>query len=378
MKKTKLLFTIPNFDTAGSGILLYKTILQLDRDRFEPHICCMHDQGNFFKTIEALNIPIHIYDYTTPMVPRLKGLANAWKISRFFKKHDFDLIFSFHYSSDYSEGLAAKLAGIPWMYIKKNMSWHGPSHNSWKLRTFFASGIVAQNKDMVKQFFPGLKKVTMIPSGVDTEEFHPQEKAAYLYDELNIPKDARILLTVANLVPVKGIETLIDAFAAYAASHTEKPLRLLIVGDNTNEYGQFLVEKVNEMDLSEQVLFTGKRPDVPAFQSIADIFVIPTLNEGRQEGSPVALLEAMASGTYVLATDVAGIRDQLVDLPGQLFEAKDTAALTQKIEQALALDAEGYQAVIDKQLEIIRSTYTMEHIGRQYEAVYLKVLGHGV
>ena len=48
----KILYTIPNFDTAGSGRALFNIASNLDRDKFEPHICCSHDRGDFFKIIK--------------------------------------------------------------------------------------------------------------------------------------------------------------------------------------------------------------------------------------------------------------------------------------------------------------------------------------
>ena len=76
------------------------------------------------------------------MIPRLKGIYNCYQLSKFFRKLKIDLIHSFHYSSDYSEALAAKLAGIPWIYTKKNMNWEevlkmDGEFDQFLLRTYF-------------------------------------------------------------------------------------------------------------------------------------------------------------------------------------------------------------------------------------------------
>ncbi len=121
-----------------------------------------------------------------------------------------------------------------------------------------------------------------------------------------------MILCVANLVPIKGIEVLIHA---YKELIIEKPgaYTLLIVGDNNNEYGSKLGSMVKEMRLEGNVIFAGKQQNIPDFHAIADVFVLPTLNEGRREGSPVALLEALACGTISIASNIPGIRDQLCD-----------------------------------------------------------------
>ena len=152
-QRIKILYSIPNFDTAGSGKALLKVAQNLNRDVFEVHIMCMHKKGEFFKVVKDSGIPVHIVQYTTPMKPYFKGLWNCFKISRVFKKIAPDIIHSFHYGADYSEPLAAKMAGIKWIYTKKNMNWGGASKNGWRVRSFLATKIIAQNTDMMDLFF---------------------------------------------------------------------------------------------------------------------------------------------------------------------------------------------------------------------------------
>ena len=104
--KIRILFSIPNFDTAGSGKALLNIATRLNNNQFEPHICCNHDKGEFFSTVKSSGIPIHIYQTTTDMKPRIKGLLKCWEIAIFFKQLKINLIHSFHYAPDYSEALA--------------------------------------------------------------------------------------------------------------------------------------------------------------------------------------------------------------------------------------------------------------------------------
>ncbi len=367
--KIKILYTIPNFDTAGSGKAMLKIAQRLDTTSFEPHFCCFHDRGKFFEVVKASGIPVHIYPYTTPMIPRIKGLRNAWKISRFFKKEKFDIIHSFHYSDDYSEGLAAKLAGIKWIFTKKNMNWGA---KSWKMRSKMAAGIVAQNTDMIKSFFPDWNNVSLIGRGVDTTEFKPFPKSETLLSEFGLDQSNKIIISVANLVPVKGIEYLIQAFELVV--HKMPGLKLFIIGDDNNDYGNELKEYVNQHELNHHVVFTGRRMDINQFHSIANLFVLPTLNKGRQEGSPVALLEAMASGSLSIASNVAGIRDQLSTLPDQLFIPANAKHLADKIEHYIGLDPSAANEIIQKQSEIIGNNYTIQHEVKKHEAFYKSIL----
>ena len=84
-KKIKILFTIPNFDTAGSGKALLKVALSLNKEIFVPEILCLHNRGAFFKVVEKSGIKVHIFQYTTQLKPYVKGILNSYKISKFLK-----------------------------------------------------------------------------------------------------------------------------------------------------------------------------------------------------------------------------------------------------------------------------------------------------
>lgn len=325
-KRLRILYTIPNFDTAGSGKALLKIATRLDPLRFEPQICCMHDRGAFFQVVRDSGIPIHIFPYTANMSHRLKGLAHVARTARFFRKIQPDIIHSFHYAADYSEALAGRLAGAKWVYTKKNMNWGGASKNGWRLRSWLANGIVAQNTDMLCDFFPGWKKVKLISRGVDLEEFKPDVKGEY-----PLPNTHRWVVCVANLVPIKGVHILLEAFQNLIDKYPG--WQLAIVGDDRNEYARQLKENYERLVEDGKVVFTGKVLNVKDYLQQAEMFVLPTLNKGRRkgEGSPVSLLEAMASGLPVLASDISGIRDQLAYFPELMFESGNVKALAQKL-----------------------------------------------
>ena len=87
MKKIKILFTIPNFDTAGSGKVVYDLVKGLDTSRFEPTIAVEHSQGIFFKEVEELGVPIYIQPMTTHYRPYLSLYGRIKKIAS-FKQND--------------------------------------------------------------------------------------------------------------------------------------------------------------------------------------------------------------------------------------------------------------------------------------------------
>ena len=318
MERIKILYTIPNFNTAGSGKVVYDLVKGLDKNLFEVEIACSSNKGVFFKEVEKLGIPIHIVETTTPYRPYLTLLPRIRRIRKFIKENKYDIVHSWHWSSDWTEALAARWAGAEWIYTKKAMSW-GNKH--WKIRSFLANFIITINDEM-QDYFPNKKNQQLIPLGIDTDYYNP----AFFPAPETKNEDFNII-TVANLVPVKGVEILIKAIKKL----NEPTIKLTVLGDNANEYGMYLETVCKELNIDQQVHFTGKKSDVRPFIAASDLYVIPTLNEGRKEGMPMALVEAMSMGVPVLGSNISGINFVLKDFENLMFEAGNEVFLANKI-----------------------------------------------
>jgi glycosyltransferase involved in cell wall biosynthesis len=346
-KPIKILFTIPNFDTAGSGKVIYDLVKGLDTERFAPEICCFHTSGVYFKTIASLGVPIHVFNFAVPYKPFVSFPFRLLKIVRFFKTHRFDIIHSWHWSSDITEPLAAKLAGIPFVYTKKAMGW---GNRGWIWRSKLSTKIIAINQEMEERFFMNIKnKVISIPLGVNLDYFN---------------KSDFVIIAIANLVPVKGIDLLIEAVTQLQ----EKGIKVLIVGDYNNDYGQQL-KQVYEND---QIQFLGKQLDVRPFLALADVFVLPTRSIG--EGLPVSLLEAMACGKISIGSNVSGINDILSNFSNQLFTNEDNEALQDRLLWIKNLNENEKMKLIIKQHEHIEQYYSLEMFISKHQSLYDRVV----
>lgn len=321
-KKIRILFTIPNFDKAGSGKVVYDLVSGLNPEKFEVEIACRHNKGDFFNEIKALNLPIHLLDTTTNYKPYTTLIFRINKLKKFFKNQKFDIVHSWQWSSDWTETLATRLSGTKWIYTKKAMSWNNVH---WKIKSWLANYIITINNEMY-DYFPKKKNQKLIPLGIDTEYYNPN-----LFPDTKNSKFE--IIVVANLVPVKGVEVLINAFNEI----DNENLELTLLGNKDNEYGSYLEEFVKELNLESKIKFLGKHPDVRPYIKKASLYVIPTLNEGRKEGMPMALVEAMSMGIPVLGSDISGINYVLKDFKELLFEAGNTEALKLKLLQIINL-----------------------------------------
>ena len=367
----KLLFTIPNFITAGSGRAMLNIVQRLDRSRFDPSIAVLKRGGALEGEIERAGIPLLEFQFTIGARPYRSLLIRAGDAARPVRESGFALWHSFHYLDDYTEPLIARAAGTTrWIYTKKSMGWRA---RSWHARSLLAQRIVAQNTDMMKDFFGNLvyqRKARFIPRGVDTAKFSPSVPPRLrLRERLGIPADATMVSSVAALLPVKGHPVLILAAASVPGAH------LVLAGaGEESEYGQSLRGQAKRLGAADRVHFVGRVDDVAALLAETDIFALATRAHGHEEGCPVALLEAMAAGRACIATDVAGSRDIIVNgQSGILVPAGDALALGQSIERLASAPGDrrrfGHAA-----LTRILERYTIDHEVRAHEAMYAEAL----
>lgn len=338
MQKPKILYTIPNFDTAGSGKVLYDLAKGLDKEHFEVHIACSHTKGAFYQEVAQLGLPIHIIETTCKLRPYLSLYQRLQPYKNFIKKHQFDIVHSWHWSSDWTEVLAAKLGGAKFVYTKKAMTW-GSRH--WKIRSYLSNFIITINDEM-RQYFPNKKNQQLIPLGLDTNYYNTEHfPIRAITEKLHI-------ITVANLVPVKGIEVLIDAVNLL----NNLDIELTILGDDRSTYAEQLKQKVKTLGKEANIHFLGKHTDVRPFLAQSDLYVIPSLKEGM----PMALVEAMSMSVPVLGSDISGINFVLKEFPELLFPASNSEALAEKIHLF------HQKSIEDKQLlgQQLRN-YTVKH-----------------
>lgn len=367
-RKIKILFNIPNFNTAGSGRALLNVIERLDRTVFEPEICCRHERGSLFRYAKSIGVPIHIGNFTTLMKPRIRALRNVLMLSRYFKRLDPDIIHSYNYSDDYSEALAARLAGFKWVYTKKNMSW---GSNAWKLRTLLASAVIPQNSDMMNDFFPGRKNLHLIPIGIDVSDFVRQGDPQEIKSRYDLSGARPVIITIANVIPIKGIEHLVRGFELVLEDYPDATL--IIIGEDKTEYADILKKEIREKGIAGKIIFTGRQTDIRPFFRIADIFVLSSTKAG--EGGPISVLEAMASGVLCYGSDVAGIKDQFKELPDQLFESENPGAIANRILHAMSLSEKEKEERIRKQFDFIMENYSIENEVKRLEQLYRKLAG---
>jgi glycosyltransferase involved in cell wall biosynthesis len=167
--------------------------------------------------------------------------------------------------------------------------------------------VVVVSKDMERQLQgrTGRAKLAQIYNGIELDRLPKQFDRPGLLRELGLAEDVRLVGAVGRLVPVKGLNYLLNAAAIVALEHPE--MHFLIVGDGPSR-GK-LERQARELGIEDHVHFLGHRDDATNIIGCLDVLAMPSLHEGI----PMTLLEARAMGVGVVASGVGGIKEVLVD-----------------------------------------------------------------
>lgn len=181
-------------------------------------------------------------------------------------------------------------------------------------------------------------KSQLIPYGVDHYRFYHNPDAGYaLREQLGIAKDVPIVLALGRLVYKKGFEYLVQAMPAIVERFNN--VRVVIVGEGPLR--EDLLHLAHSLGVQDHLLLIGGVPwtDTPRYFNMCDVFVVPSVRDhkGNVDGLPNVLLEAMSCGKPLVATQVAGIPEVIVDREnGLLVEEKNPHQLAQAVIELLA------------------------------------------
>lgn len=212
-----------------------------------------------------------------------------------------------------------------------------------------------------------IKNGSIIPYPVDTEKMKPEKKEAEkLKKNLKMRGKNLILLGVGRLVHKKGFSFLIQSFSTIVKKYPSS--FLIIIGDG--DLRQKLEALSKEFGISNNIVFTGyiDRNNILAYYNLADIFVMPSIKDkdGNMDDQPVALIEAMACGKPIIATNFPGIKLTVDDgKSGILIPEKNVEILTTALEK-LILSKNMRENMGKESRKIILDKLSMEKIAEKY------------
>ncbi len=213
----------------------------------------------------------------------------------------------------------------------------------------------------------------VVSTGVDVKTFSPDrfspEERAVLRQRWGIPPDAAVVTMVARLITPKGVREFLGA-----AERLNGRARFVLIGEpDPGNPDSLRWDDIQDHIRRGMVLAPGWQKDVAPWLAMTDVLVLPSY----REGTPVTVLEAMAMGLPVVATDVPGCREAVVHgETGFLVPPRDVERLSQAIEQLIDdPDLRGRMGWAGRTRVVER--FAVERIVEQYLDLYAELLGDG-
>ncbi|MCI0711457.1 MAG: glycosyltransferase [Chloroflexi bacterium] len=344
-----IVFLIGQLSRGGAEQQLYYVLRHLD----EPATVISLAPDGYWET------PIRELGHTVIALPRRSRfqVSRIWQIRRLLRQLNPDVV---HLFLDSVSGFYVRLGALGFHPFVVSERSHPNYHPGWYRRLLpflnrFVDAIIcnsqAAREEMIRQKMAPPGKIHIIPNGLDLACFSPATR----------PHNPLTVGIVAHLTPVKNPARFVRIAARV---HQEMPdVRFVMIGGGVLR--DELLALINDLNLNGVVELLGERPDVPDLLQQMDVFVLTS----NLEGTPNAVLEAMASGLPCVVTDVGDCR-MLIEESGAGFvvPVDDEAGLADHVVKLLR-DVEMRGEMQAKALEFVQA-FSTEQLTKNHLAVY--------
>ncbi len=368
---------------AGVKNHVLSLVRSLDRDRFKVTVACpqvrdrAYGDRSFVEELHRLEVPCAIINLRQGIHPLSDAVA-IQQLCQLLSRSGANVVHAHSTKAGLLARPAARLAGVPVVvYSPHAFAFAGaanPVARAWIIRVERA---LARWTDAVVCVSEGERqlalrariapreKLVVIHNGIEPSVFQRVSRAE-ARTNLEIEPGTPVIGFIGRLECQKGVSYLLQATARLVSLRAS--LLCLIVGDGALRLS--LMREAEQLGIGQHVRFLGYRPDVPNILPALDVFVLPSLYEGL----PYTVLEAMAAGIPVVATDVVGVGDVVRDgTTGLLVPPGDVPALSGAVQRILDDPSLGRRLALAGQTEV-GSRFTLRETVSRLESLYLALM----
>jgi glycosyltransferase involved in cell wall biosynthesis len=368
----RILILDNEFDMGGKEKSLVQFIAHADRKRFHIAMCCLKSGGYFKETLMAMGVPF--YD---GILRHRFDAAGFFGLARVLRSERPDLIYTFSHPNTVIFSYLAKQRGLAGRVV---VSYHamGDTGGTRQVVPYLlpllrrADALLAvaeiQKNYLVETERLPRDKIRVIHNGVDTARFQPPTSAerSAIRKELGLGDDEIAIISVASLKPLKRIDALLTAAAGLVTAG--EAVRVIVVGDGSERAA--LEKLAADLGIAARVSFLGLRDDVERVLKASDVFVLAS----RTEAFPNVVLEAMATGLPVIATDVGSVREMVEpDSSALIVPPGDDAALAASLK-TLSRDAALRTRLGQRGREIVNQRFRFDVMCTRREELFEELI----
>lgn len=254
---------------------------------------------------------------------------------------------------------------IPYLQTTYNFRRYLPARLFERFTKYLVKEYLANSQSVKKYYVERYnidpKKISVVPNGIEISSYDRSKANTKLIRTLNL-KNKIVITCVANLLPNKGHRYLLEAFEKIFIKYSD--VKLLICGDGVERNN--LTNQIKNYRSKSNIIFLGKRRDVPSILKISNIFVLPTLFEGMSN----AIMEAMASRLPVITTDIEENRELIEHKKnGLLCLIKNSSSIADWIDK-LINDNNLRSSLGNNSYNVIQKNYRVDRVAKMWEAYY--------
>ena len=310
----RILKFMTNYACGGTEKQVLNLISRMDRKQFDLRFGCLQRSGDFVKHFQALNIPITAFPIRKLYHP--ETFRQQLKFAAFLRSERIQIMHSYNFYSNVFAIPAARMAGVPVVLasIRDRGVYLTPAKKLFQKTICSMADKILVNADSIHDWLQEEKypaaKIRVIKNGIDMSLYEEPVRRGELRKEFGIPADAPLIVMLSRLDPKKGVVDFIHAAAQITRLRPE--VFYLIAGENlqtqTNslshdaDFHRELIQLVESHGMKDKIIFAGHRPDVPQILAESTVSVLPSHSEGLSN----TLLESMAAGVPVVATEAGG------------------------------------------------------------------------
>ncbi len=384
--KKKILFVITKSEMGGAQRFLYEFITHLDPAKYEFLVSAGGSPtgGELLKKLGEKNIKTAIMKNFSN-TPGLKNFLAFLEFFKLIKKFKPDILYLLSSEAGFLGSIAGKLYCLLFWQKKPKIiyriggwAFKEPRNIFIKKIYLWAEKLSAPFKDIIitnsefdrqlaiKNKIVKSNKITVIYNGLDFDKikFLPKEEAKTFIESKTKHLFGKSILigTIANFYKNKGLEYL--AQAAQKLKNKGLDWQFTIIGEGSER--PKIENFIRKNNLENDILLAGFISDASKYLKAFDLFVLPSIKEGQ----PWVILEAMAAGTPIVATNIAGIPEMIEsEKSGFLVEPADSEALSSAIEKMLTHPSMA-QECAKNALEILKEKFNLAAMVEKNESLF--------
>lgn len=316
----------------GTEIHLFELATRLEAYGYHPIVCNLGGEEPVLTQLAEAGVETWPRELVRLYMPEGRSVARS--VAREAASRNVQVVHTFHFKSDWMGPRVARRLGCPLVSSRRDLGFHRTAVHNFVYRIVkqrvdaFIAPSEAVRQVMIRQDHLDPARVHVIYNGLDRARFEQTQDRAAAREALGLPCRGPVIGMVSGFRPIKDHPTLLKAMRRIVDDHPEAHLAL--VGEGTEEAK--LREMTAELGLDGSVTFTGPTKDVPRALAAMDIFVLSTHSEGMSN----AIIEAMAAGLPVVASDVGGNAECVADgATGYIVPHEDADALAGRLAELL-------------------------------------------